>query len=222
MSMIRGAQHGVWHCNRSGGCSFWSGYSTLPPQCKGGSSNVTGKDAPTWPQQIQRIQPPCNPQYGACWGKDILGVVDDIYHGQYQLAPSTISHQHLDLLMQELHDDLDHRLVRDSLHSTTSSGRSQSRGRAHSYAPQWAHSFVTGSVAIIRDHSPTAAWMEHYVSKLSPVLRPCAGPGVPLCFPKRQRASTHLLTIKNSAGPWGSWTTPAFKSAHWGSSLWSH
>ena len=73
-------------------------------------------------------------------GEDILEVAEDIYHDQYQLASSTFSCWHLDLLMQELHDDLDQRLLRAGLHSNTSSGRSQSRGRACSHAPQWAHS----------------------------------------------------------------------------------
>ena len=39
--------------------------------------------------------------------KDILGMAEDIYCGQYQLAPSIIMCQHLDLLMQELQDKLD-------------------------------------------------------------------------------------------------------------------
>ena len=55
-------------------------------------------------------------------GKDILEVAEDIYHGLYQLAPSNFSHQYLDLLMQELHDDLDQRLVRAGLHSTQAHG----------------------------------------------------------------------------------------------------
>ena len=64
--------------------------------------------------------------------KDILEVAEDIYHSQYQLAPSIFTHQHLDLLMQELHKKLDQRLVRTGLCSTTCSGRFPSRGRAHS------------------------------------------------------------------------------------------
>ena len=71
-------------------------------------------------------------------GKDILEVLEDSNHGQCQLAPSTFSHWHLDLLMQELYDNLDQRLVRAGLYSTTSSGRSHYRVRAHSHAPQWA------------------------------------------------------------------------------------
>ena len=69
-------------------------------------------------------------------GKDILHIAEDIYCGQYQLAPSNFLHLHLDLLKQELHDDLDQRLVRTGLHSAISSDRSHSRGRACSHSPQ--------------------------------------------------------------------------------------
>ena len=75
---------------------------------------MTGEDVSTWPQWIKRIQPhaPLVQILLHFPDKDILEVAEDIYCGQYQLAQSTFSHWHLDLLMQELHDDLDQRLVR--------------------------------------------------------------------------------------------------------------
>ena len=83
--------------------------------------------------------------------EDILRLAEDIYCGQYQLALSILTCQHYDLLMQDLHDELDWWLIRAGLHSTTQiaqwcgqsamcSGWSQSRGRACFHAPPWAHS----------------------------------------------------------------------------------
>ena len=45
-----------------------------------------------------------------------------------------------DQLMWNLHNELDQCLWRAGLHDTTSLGRSKSRGRACSHAPQWVHS----------------------------------------------------------------------------------
>ena len=39
--------------------------------------------------------------------EDILGVAEDTYHGQYQLALSIFTRQCQDLLMQDLNDELD-------------------------------------------------------------------------------------------------------------------
>ena len=54
--------------------------------------------------------------------EDMLEVAEDIYYGQYQLAPSTFLHWCLDLLMQDLHDDLDQRLLKAGFCIATSSG----------------------------------------------------------------------------------------------------
>ena len=83
--------------------------------------------------------------------EDILRVTKDIYHGQYQLALSILTHQCQDLLMQNLHSELNWRLVRAGLHgamqtapwcgwSTMCSGRSHTRGRTCSHVPPWAPS----------------------------------------------------------------------------------
>ena len=67
--------------------------------------------------------------------KDIWVLAEDIHQGQYQMAHSIFPHRCQDLLMQDLHDELDQQLVRAGLHSASPSGRSQSRGRAHCHAP---------------------------------------------------------------------------------------
>ena len=56
--------------------------------------------------------------------------------------------------MGNLHNELGQRLVRAGLHSVTSSGRSLSRGRACSPAPQWAHS----SLRAWSPSSETSRW----------------------------------------------------------------
>ena len=52
---------------------------------------------------------------------------------------------------------------------------------------------VSSSAAVIRNqqvgrnNNPAAAWMQHYMSQVSPVLRPHTEPGMSLYFPKRQK-----------------------------------
>ena len=83
--------------------------------------------------------------------EDILKVAEDIYHGQFQLALSILTCWHHDLLMQDLHNQLDQWKVRTGLcgasqtapwcwQSATCSGRSQSWGRAPFHAHPWAPS----------------------------------------------------------------------------------
>ena len=90
-----------------------------------------------------------------------LGVAEDIYWGQYQMAHNIFTHQHQDLLMQELHDKLNQWLVRAGLHSATCSDRSQSRGRACSHAYphlklSWHHQRPAGMKAL-QPHSSMGA-----------------------------------------------------------------
>ena len=53
-----------------------------------------------------------------------MEVAEDIYCGPYQLALSIFTHLCQDLLMQDLHDELDQHLVRAGLCSTRHLGRS--------------------------------------------------------------------------------------------------
>ena len=68
--------------------------------------------------------------------QEILDVTEQVYRGQYQVAPSILPHRCLDQFLAELHKELGQCLVRARLGSVMGTAQILSRGRRHS----WAHS----------------------------------------------------------------------------------
>ena len=96
--------------------------------------------------KVPPLPPNCSswghsPEQPSVWGlldstdEEILEVAEDVHHGWYQVVLSILPCRHQDQLMGDLHNELGWWLWRAGLCGTTSSGRSQSRGRACSCDP---------------------------------------------------------------------------------------
>ena len=66
--------------------------------------------------------------------EEILKLAEDVYHGQYQVVPSILPCQCYGQLRGDLHRELCQWMMRASLHNTTGSDQSLSRGRVWTWA----------------------------------------------------------------------------------------
>ena len=136
MNWAKTTLDGVLLNGRSGGCSSEVALLYCIYHAKKRAATPHVKVPPLLPSCSSWGHSPCVRPAGLNrWGN--LEVAKDVYHGWYQVVLSILPCQCQDQLMGDLHNELDQWLWRAGLYSTTSSGRSLSRGRTCSHAPQW-------------------------------------------------------------------------------------
>ena len=127
-----------WHGIRSGGCSFRNGCSIMQQQWERERYNNTCRGAPQSHQytMAEDTAPecPCVRSLLGLINDKILVLAEEVYLGQYGVAPSVLPCQHQHKFMAEFCEELGQWLIRAGLCGAMRAVRSLSSSRRCSHA----------------------------------------------------------------------------------------